>query len=96
MVQAIKSIPHYNERRVRELLTTIIITDGMPFLTNEGKRFHNFVVNLEPRFLIPSQYMVMRDCLNMHATEKVHMKDMFMSTRQRVSSTVVTWTSIQT
>ena len=50
---------------------------------------------IEPRFRIPSRTTVMRDCLQLYMMEKEKLKNMFVSSSQRVCLTTDTWTSIQ-
>lgn len=74
------SIPQYSEKMLRAILVEMIITDEMPFTTVDQACFCKFVHTLESRFLMPSRYTVMRNCLKMHANEKATMKEMFLAT----------------
>ncbi|KAG2710559.1 hypothetical protein I3760_04G033100 [Carya illinoinensis] len=80
---------------LRDTLAEMIIEDDMPFTTVDKRGFRKFVKLLKPRFLLPSRYTVMRDCMKRHANNKAEMRKMFVTTSQRVSFTTDTWTSVQ-
>lgn len=80
---------------LKDMLVEMIITDEMPFTTVDKRGFRKFLNFVEPRFPIPSQYTVMRDYMKRHVKDKAEMRKMFITTNQRVSFTIDTWTSIQ-
>ncbi|KAG2685647.1 hypothetical protein I3760_10G134900 [Carya illinoinensis] len=88
-------IPQYSEKMLRDALAEMIIKDEMPFTTVEKSGFRSFIKLIEPRFPMPSRYTVMRDCMKRHLKEKAEMRQMFVTTDQRVSFMTDTWTSIQ-
>lgn len=62
------AMPQYGKKHLKELFTEMII-DEMPFIIVEGKGFCKFYNAMEFRFLLPSQYTVMQDCMKMHSKE---------------------------
>jgi hypothetical protein len=49
---------------------------------------------VEPRFLIPSRYIVINDCVKLFMSENENLKAMFMTTDARVCLTTNMWTSV--
>jgi hypothetical protein len=50
---------------------------------------------VEPRFLIPSRYTVMKDCIKLFMSEKEKLREMFLRTGACVCLTTDCWTSVQ-
>jgi hypothetical protein len=88
-------IAKYDEKKIRNALTEMIIEDELPFLFVDGNGFKKFMRIVEPRFHLPSRYTTMKDCMKMYLRGKNELKHMFMTTNQRVCLTTDTWTSIQ-
>jgi hypothetical protein len=88
-------IAKYDEKKIRNALTEMIIEDEMPFIAVEGRGFQKFMSIVEPRFKVPSRITMMRDCVKMYLKTKSDLKQMFITTGQRVCVTTDTWTSIQ-
>jgi predicted component of type VI protein secretion system len=88
-------IAKYDEKKIRNALTEMIIEDELPFLFVDGNRFKKFMRVVEPRFNLPSRYTMMKDSVKMYLKIKSDLKHMFMTTNQRVCLTIDTWTSIQ-
>jgi hypothetical protein len=61
----------------------------------EGDGFQEFMKTVEPRFLIPSRYTIMRDCVKIFMSEKEKLRAMFSTTGARVCLTTNCWTSVQ-
>jgi hypothetical protein len=88
-------IEKYDEKKIRHALNEMIVEDELPFLFVDGNGFRKFMKVVEPRFNIPSRFTVMRDCVKMYLKIKSDLKQMFMTSNQRVCLTTDTWTSIQ-
>jgi hypothetical protein len=73
----------------------MITKDELPFRFVEGEGFQDFMKTVEPRFLIPSRYTMMRDCVRLFMSEKENLRAMFKTTVVRVCLTTDTWTSVQ-
>jgi hypothetical protein len=56
----------------------MIIVNEMLFMMMEGKGFLKFVKALEPRFKIPSHYIVMKDCLKLYMKDKNTLNNTFL------------------
>ena len=63
----------------------------MPFRFVEHDRFIEFMAKVEPRFEVPSQVTVARDCLKLFMREKDNLRKVLMS-GQRVCLITNTWT----
>jgi hypothetical protein len=50
---------------------------------------------IEPRFQVPSCYIMMKDCVKLFMSKKEKLRAMFMTTVARVCLTTNTWTSMQ-
>ena len=50
---------------------------------------------VEPRFLIPSRYTMINDCVKLFMSENENLRAMFMTTSAQVCLTTNTWTSVQ-
>jgi hypothetical protein len=61
----------------------MIIVDELPFRFVEGEGFQNFMKTVEPRFLIPSHYSVMKDCVKLFMFDKEKLRAMFVTTDTR-------------
>lgn len=88
-------IAKYDEKKIRNALTEMIIEDEMHFIAVEGRGFQKFMSIVEPRFKVPSRITMMRDCVKMYLKTKSDLKQMFITTGQRICVTTDTWTSIQ-
>jgi hypothetical protein len=88
-------IAKYYEKLIRKILCEMIIVDEMHFLTVERMGFKKLFRVIEPRFKLPSHYIVMKDCVKLYLKNKNTMKTKFFMTGQRVCLTTDTWTSIQ-
>jgi hypothetical protein len=88
-------IAKYDEKKIRNALTEMIIEDELPFLFVDGNGFKKFMRVVEPCFHLPSRYTTMKDCMKMYLRGKSELKHMFMTTNQRVCLTTDTWTFIQ-
>ncbi|XP_038895953.1 zinc finger BED domain-containing protein RICESLEEPER 2-like [Benincasa hispida] len=89
----------YSLESCREALVEMVIVDEFPFKFVEGKGFKKFVDRLtcasQPRFVVPSRFIVARDVLKLYVNEKKRLKDMFVNRKYRVSLTMDCWTSGQ-
>ena len=84
----------FSVERLRMALARMIIVDELPFKFVEHGGFINFMAVLEPRFEVPSQVTVARDCLRLYIREKESLRKVLMA-GQRLCLTTDTWTSIQ-
>ena len=57
-------IVKYNAKKIRVAISKMIIANELPFRFVEGDGFQDFMKTVEPRFLIPSRFTVMKDCDN--------------------------------
>ncbi|WCJ37927.1 Zinc finger BED domain-containing protein RICESLEEPER 2 [Euphorbia peplus] len=85
----------FDQQACRESLAVMIIIDELPFkfVENEGYRKHMAIA--QPRFKIPSRTTVARDVYQLYLNEKTRLREYFVSSKQRISITTDTWTSIQ-
>jgi hypothetical protein len=88
-------IAKYNASKIRVAISKMIIVDELPFRFVEGEGFQEFMKTVEPRFLIPSRYTVMRDCVKLFMFEKEKLRAIFLTTGARVCLTTDCWTSVQ-
>ena len=88
-------ITKYNATKIREAIAKMITKDELPFRFVEGEGFQEFMHTVEPRFLIPSRYIVMKDCAKLFKFEKEKLRVMFMTTGVQVCLTTDTWTLVQ-
>jgi hypothetical protein len=77
-------IAMYFEKLIRDTLCEMIIVDEMPFSTVEMMGFKKLFRVLEPRFKLPSRYIVMKDCVKLYLNHKNAMKTEFLMTGQRI------------
>ena len=84
----------FSVERLRMVLARMIIVDELPFRFVEHDGFIDFMAEVEPRFEVPSQVIVARDCLRLYIREKESLRKVLMA-GQRVCLTTDTWTSIQ-
>ena len=80
--------------RLRMALARMIIVDELPFKFVEHGGFINFMAEVEPRFEVPSQITVARDCLRLYIREKESLRKVLMA-GQIMCLITDTWTSIQ-
>jgi hypothetical protein len=73
----------------------MIIVNELSFRFVEGGGFQEFMKTVEPRFLIPSRYTVMMDCVKLFMPENEKLRAMFLTTGARVCLTTDCWTSVQ-
>jgi hypothetical protein len=57
-------IAKYNATKIRGVITKMIIVDELPFRSMQGEGFQDFMKIVEPKFLVPSRYIVMKDCVS--------------------------------
>jgi len=88
-------IAKYNAQKIRLAISKMIIVDELPFKFVEGDGFQEFMKTVEPRFLIPSRYTIMRDCVKIFMSEKEKLRAMFSTTGAHVCLTTNCWTSVQ-
>jgi len=83
----------YNYDECRQALAKMVIIDELPFNFVEGWGFKLFARTMQPRFVIPSRFTIMRDCLKLYVEEKDRLRTTLRG--QRLCLTTDTWTSIQ-
>jgi hypothetical protein len=88
-------IMKYNATKIREVIAKMITKDEFPFRFVEGEGFQEFMHTVEPRFLIPSCYTVMKNCVKLFMFEKEKLRAMFLTTGIWVCLTTNSWTSVQ-
>jgi hypothetical protein len=81
-------------KKIRNALTEVVTEDELPFLFVDENGFKKFIRVVKPRFNLLSRYTMMKDCVKMYLKTKSDLKNMFMTTNQRVCLTD-TWASIQ-
>jgi hypothetical protein len=74
-VRTLKVI-YYNYDECRHALAKIVIIDELPsnFVEGQGFRLFNYYRTMQPRFDIPSHFIVMRDCLKLYIEEKERLR----------------------
>ena len=85
----------FDQEECRKALCRMVIIDELPFRFVEKEGFKQFMKVAQPCFHIPSHTTVTRDCFNLFDKEKHKLMAFFKGTKQRVSLTTDTWTSIQ-
>ena len=85
----------FDQEECRKVLNRMVISDELPFRFVEKEGFKQFMKVAQPCFHIPSRTTVTRDCFNLFDEEKHKLMVVFKGTKQRVSLTTDTWTSIQ-
>jgi hypothetical protein len=70
-------IAKYDEKKIRNAFTEMIIKDELPFLFVDGNGFKKFMMVVKPRFHLPSCYTMMKDCMKMYLKGKSELKHMF-------------------
>ena len=85
----------FDQEDCRKSLCRLVIIDELPFRFVEKEGFKQFMKVAQPCFHIPSRTTVTRDCFNLFDEEKHKLMAVFKETKQRVSLTTDTWTSIQ-
>ena len=73
----------------------MVILNELPFKFVEEKGFKRCMSVACPRFRIPSQWTIARDCYQLYMDEKISLKKFLKSSSQKVSLTTDTWTSLQ-
>jgi hypothetical protein len=58
-------IVKYNATKIRLAIAKMIIKAELPFRFVETEAFHEFMNTIEPRFQVPSRYIVMKDCVKL-------------------------------
>jgi hypothetical protein len=71
----------------------MVIINELSFNFMEGKGFRLFSRTMQPKFDIPSRFIVMRDCLKLYVEEKEILRITLRG--QRLCLITDTWTSIQ-
>ena len=84
----------FSVERQRMALARMIIVDELPFRFVQQGGFIDFMVEVEPRFEVPSRVAVTRDCLRLYIRENEGLTKVLMAS-QRVCLTTDTWTLIQ-
>jgi len=87
-------ITKYNASKIKLAISKMIIVDELPFKFVEGDGFQEFMKTIEPRFLIPSRYTIMRDCIKLFMSKKENFKTIFLTTGARICLTTDCWTSV--
>jgi hypothetical protein len=72
-VRTLKVI-YYNYDKCRQTLAKIVIIDKLPSNFVEGQGFRLFTRTMQPRFDIPSHFIVMRNCLKLYIEEKERLR----------------------
>lgn len=85
----------FNQDEVRKALTNMIIVDELVFRFVECEGFRHFMNVACPSFRIPSRWTVAWDCYEIYSIEKSKLKTYFKQSKQMVSLTTDTWTSLQ-
>lgn len=85
----------FDQETCRKDLARMIVIDELPFKFVKGEGFKVFMAMVCPRFIIPSRWMVARDCVDLYTVEKVSLKILLNKSSQIVCLTTDTWTSIQ-
>jgi hypothetical protein len=77
-------ITKYSEKIIRETLCEMIIVNEMSFSSTDRMGFKKLCKVLEPRFKLPSHYILMKDYVKLYMQAKDTMKIKFLKTCQRV------------
>lgn len=85
----------FDQELCRKKLAEMIIIDEQPFSIVENEGFRDFVTNLQPKFKIPSRWIISRDCATLFYDEKKKLIEYFKTSGQTVCLTTDIWTSIQ-
>lgn len=81
---------------VKRKLAEMIMIDENPFSLVEKDGFRKFCeVALPPSFKIPSRRTITKLCFNIYIEERTKLQSFFKRTKQRISITTDTWTSLQ-
>uniref|UniRef100_A0A3Q7G771 hAT-like transposase RNase-H fold domain-containing protein n=1 Tax=Solanum lycopersicum TaxID=4081 RepID=A0A3Q7G771_SOLLC len=85
----------FDQEECRKALCRMVIIDELPIRFVEKEGFNQFMKVAKPCFQIPSRTTVTHDYFDLFDEEKHKLMAVFKETRQRVSLTTDTWTSIQ-
>ena len=85
----------YDSEIVKKALAHMIIVDKLHFKFVAGQGFRYFCSQMQPKFHVPSQAMIVRDCYEMFVEERLKLKGFLKTHCKRIYLTTDTWTSIQ-
>ncbi|KAL0309379.1 UNVERIFIED_CONTAM: hypothetical protein Sradi_5880200 [Sesamum radiatum] len=85
----------FDQERIREALTYMLVVDELPFKTVENPKFRHFMSVACLMFSIPSRRTITKDIFHMYVNERAKLKSFIKNHAQRVCITTDTWTSIQ-
>jgi hypothetical protein len=84
-------IAKYNATKIRVAIIKMIIVDELPFRFVESEGFQDFMKIVEPKFLIPSRYTVMKDCVKLFMSNNEKLRAMFLKMGAQFCLTTDTW-----
>ncbi|KAL2225527.1 UNVERIFIED_CONTAM: Zinc finger BED domain-containing protein RICESLEEPER 2, partial [Sesamum indicum] len=85
----------FDQEKIREALSYMLVVDELPFKTVENSGFRHFISVACPMFAIPSRRTITKDIFHMYVNERAKLKSFIKNHAQRVCITTDTWTSIQ-
>lgn len=85
----------FDQKACRDALARMILMDELPFRFVERAGFRAFCRVLQPIFKEISRHTVARDCVDLYASEKTKIKNLFRKSSQRICLTTDSWTSLQ-
>ncbi|KAL2237286.1 UNVERIFIED_CONTAM: putative AC transposase [Sesamum indicum] len=85
----------FDQEKIREALSYMLVVDELPFKTVENSGFRHFMSVTCPMFAIPSRRTITKDIFHMYVNERAKLKSFIKNHAQRVCITTDTWTSIQ-
>jgi len=62
----------------------MIILDQLPFMFVEHEAFHDFYKTMHPDFVVPSRYIITRDCYALFIDERKKLKSFFQKLSLRI------------
>jgi len=83
----------FNKERCRKALARFVVKDEHSFSVVEGEGFREFVIELQPKFGVPSRVTVARDIHKLFCDERIKLKKELTKAGQRICLTTDCWTS---
>ncbi|KAF7130655.1 hypothetical protein RHSIM_Rhsim10G0136400 [Rhododendron simsii] len=85
----------FDQKACRDALAKMIIMDELPFRFVEREGFRSFCRVLQPLFKTFSRQTVARDIVDLYASAKTKIRNLFKKSNQRICLSTDSWTSLQ-
>ena len=85
----------FDQKKIREAITKMVIIDELPFMFVEKPGFRLFMSETCPNFIVPSRKTIASDAYKLYITERAKLKSFLRNNTQTICITTDTWTSVQ-